>query len=391
MCVSANRRRPVAVVEIGKRNVFVCIAMVGVALFCSIDERGTGPSSVNPVVKIVKDSLKIVYKTADTVKVPIHSATFTLFDSLSICIEHDNEIIPPGSVTIVSDSLCEFSFVCDTACVVHVNVGGMVSGKKIAVDTASIRIVDPVKILCLGNSITEGTADFPGYRYFLSKQLQKNDCYFDFIGTRNGVFCLDSLNDYQGAPDTLYNECSDWDHEARFAWTSSDVVNGACLAPWRDEWQGRTQCDNYPDEKLEKWLDQLAEQGDIPDVALIHLGTNDMLFGISRKTILQNYHSIVSMLRVKNPRIYVFFAYLIPRADHEHLNDTTTVFNLSMKTYIMTLSTDSSKVVAVDMNTHFNRMEWLYDGLHPDNDGAAFMANKWYDYLTAMDIFSYVQ
>jgi len=236
----------------------------------------------------------------------------------------------------------------------------------------------PVKFLCIGDSITEGSLAYPSYRYYLGKLFAENAFQCDFVGTRKGVLVDDDQSDYQAIPAGEFTDFTDWDHESRSAWTSSDVLNGACLAPWRDDWNGKFDCDNYQTNKLSVWLDVLEENNSIPDAALIHLGTNDILFGATTEEILNNYHQIIVLLRNKNPHIKIYIAQLIPRNDHDHLNQKIENLNAQMNGYLDEFQKIHSQIHIVNMYNGFDRVHWLYDGLHPNNSGNIFIAQKWF-------------
>ena len=59
-----------------------------------------------------------------------------------------------------------------------------------------------------------------------------------------------------------------------------------------------------------------------------------------------------------------------------NLND----FNSQIVSIANTLTTNTSKVIALDMNTNFNE-SYLADDVHYNESGAEFIANRYYDVL----------
>ena len=139
---------------------------------------------------------------------------------------------------------------------------------------------DPIRILCIGDSITQGgKADREEWTYRLPLQEMLLDAGidFDFIGTRSqGLQPEAKWPEAKGRP-------FDPDHEGYY---------GAKTAFVRD--------------KLKENLPKLAP----PDVALIHLGTNDQKGEGFPETIVKPLEEIVTMLRGKNPHVRIVVGHL---------------------------------------------------------------------------------
>ena len=223
---------------------------------------------------------------------------------------------------------------------------------------SSLRAAEPLRIICIGDSITEGfknTKDpedqsgFPSYRKFLWDLLTEKKVEFDFIGTQNG--CC-----YNQKP--LGFGQWDMDHQSYSGATSEFVLRG--------------------NPKVEKSsLEDRLQKLSVPDLALIHLGTND-LDKVPAQTTIANLHGIIDVLRARNPRITIFLAQIIPmwRQGIPELNQAIAALGKEA-------STTQSPVFIVDQHTGFDSTKGVdtYDGVHPNQQGQQKMATRWYQAL----------
>ncbi len=133
------------------------------------------------------------------------------------------------------------------------------------------------KILCLGDSITQGKSrdpepDMQSYRYQLWKYLMDGGYGFDFVGSINTNF--ESMCDYP----EYKGQAFDRDHEGHWGWRI-DGIN----------------------EKLPGWLATYAA-----DMALVMLGTNDVGNSESVSQVVEEMKQTIGILRGKNPKITIF-------------------------------------------------------------------------------------
>lgn len=145
---------------------------------------------------------------------------------------------------------------------------------------AGIHAAEPLHILCIGDSITQGgkkdRAEWT-YRLPLQEMLRGADVSFDFIGSRQqGLQPEAKWPEVKGQP-------FDPDHEGYY---------GAKTASVRD--------------KLNLTLPALTA----PDIALIHLGTNDQKSDDHVATVVKPLEEIVALLRAKNPKVRVLIGHL---------------------------------------------------------------------------------
>ncbi|MGH7856155.1 MAG: SGNH/GDSL hydrolase family protein [Candidatus Binatia bacterium] len=196
----------------------------------------------------------------------------------------------------------------------------------------------PVRIMPLGDSITEGKSGDATWRYWLQKKLKAEGCVIDYVGSRRGV-----LRGRPRFPDF------DPDHEGHWGWTTAQVR-----------------------ERIDGWAQKAK-----PEIVLLHLGTNDL--GIDPATIAENLAAIVEAVRRTRPTVIVFVARLIPAADVpvEVLSRTNDVIaRMAAKR-----ARPDSPVIVVDQSTGFDAATDTYDGVHPNESGEKKMAARWFEAL----------
>lgn len=143
-----------------------------------------------------------------------------------------------------------------------------------------VAAAEPLRIYCIGDSITQGgrsdRLEFT-YRLPLQEMLVDRGVNFEFIGSRSmGVDPDASWPEVRGRP-------FDPAHEGYYGATTDYV----CA-------QVRTVLPGLP----------------APDVALIHLGTNDQNARDFEEALIKPLMEMVSMLRRKNPRVAIFLGHL---------------------------------------------------------------------------------
>jgi lysophospholipase L1-like esterase len=157
----------------------------------------------------------------------------------------------------------------------------------------------------------------------------------------------------------------DRDSEAYYGITSADFVNGSSSAGWTGA-------------ALPRFVDRMndAKRGYTPDIALIHIGTNDRDSTEEQVTATRkNIVEIIQALRSKNPSVIVLVAKLITGWKK---------INRQIDPLCRELYTDESPVIAVDMATGFindpkAKGTMTYDHVHPNKAGQIFMMERWYE------------
>ncbi len=224
-------------------------------------------------------------------------------------------------------------------------------------DTVGFRVAAPVdvaispvplghrvRILPLGDSITQGNEARLSCRYKLWTKLIDARVDFDFVGSI----------DYNDGGMRNYPRDFDRDHEGHTAYRSDQILSG-----------------------LPAWMTYT------PDIVLLHAGTNDAALGVSTSTTVGYLKAIIDTLRAKNPRVAVLLAKLIPL--DPRLTSTGAILvvalNAQMDAIAVEKSTADSPVIIVDHFTGFDPVADNIDGVHPSLSGEEKMARRWFDAL----------
>lgn len=202
--------------------------------------------------------------------------------------------------------------------------------------TATSVLGHPVRVMPLGDSITEGYRNDVTWRWFLWQQLLDAGYEVDFVGSQQGA--------YRGRPKL---RDFDQDHEGHWGWQADTVTR-----------------------RVERWAREAR-----PDVVLVHLGTNDLASRQRVSAVRDDLRRIVGTLREVNPSVTVLLAQLIPLVRRERL---VASLNAEIATLAAEESTPASPIVVVDQFTRFDVRRHSDDGIHPNTIGQARMAARWY-------------
>lgn len=208
-----------------------------------------------------------------------------------------------------------------------------------------------IRIMPLGDSITDGVGAAGGYRLPLYNLLKQANYTVDYVG---------SMRD-NGAPDL-----PDWDHEGHSGW-----------------WIMNDGIGIY--QNVGKWLAHV----DTPDVVLLHIGTNDGGYATVEK--LRNL-----VMRIHNlaPKTHIVATTLLGRPTQNAGYDEyiRVNFNPGVQAMVEGLARQGVPVHFLDMYSvlDYSHEEGahpadLVDGLHPSAQGYAKMAQAWFGAIT--DIF----
>ncbi len=212
------------------------------------------------------------------------------------------------------------------------------------------------RIVPIGDSLTHGggTTDdggvHPTYRYWLWEKLNDNGYDVDFVGSMNSP----SFSGYS----------FDRGNEGHGGYRIGDLVDG------------------IGEGKLSSWL-----SGYYPDVALVLIGTNDVLWDTPMEKRFSNLGRLVETLRDRNPHIAIFLAKLPPTGDPER-NDIQGLieFNSRLPGWASGESTSSSPIRVVDLYSGYDGRDRQPGGsryIHPDESGEKKIANRFYSALAS--------
>lgn len=204
----------------------------------------------------------------------------------------------------------------------------------------------PLKIMPIGDSITHGSTGL-NWRCFLWTYLHSQEIFqnVSFVGTQKSP--------YLGSNAQCTDRTFDVDHEGHGGLTTDAVLN-----------------DFLPNSvAINK-----------PDVALIHMGTNDLARGDGAENVVGEVKSMIELLRQNNASVTVFVAGIIPNLyTVPSVDSQTRELNTKLEALTKTLATNQSMVVFVNQYEGFDgNSDLLDDKLHPNYQGHVKMANKWY-------------
>ncbi|WP_299703310.1 SGNH/GDSL hydrolase family protein [uncultured Pontibacter sp.] len=215
---------------------------------------------------------------------------------------------------------------------------------------------EPLKIMPLGNSITQGNMQHVSYRYPLWKKLLDADVNFEFVGSHTeNDGGAPSFNPYKGQ--TFSNR-----NEGHWGWSTDEVLNGK---------DGKGN--------LSQWL-----QGYSPDIVLMHLGTNDMFRNQDIEQTIGEIETVINTIAEKSPGVTIFIAKLIPAHLQKVGPDAVrNIENLNQRIeqFVKEQSSNGPPIILVDQNTGFDATEGVdtYDGVHPNGSGMEKMSQRWFD------------
>jgi len=222
------------------------------------------------------------------------------------------------------------------ALIKRISVGVAFTAAVLLICMVELQAEEPIKILPLGDSITQGTVERPSYRKALWTMLQEHGIKVDFIGSHKALHgsSEDAASDF------------DQDHEGHWGWEVNQIVDA-----------------------LPGWLQRYTA-----DIALIHLGTNDFSRGEQINKTLEELQSVLGLLRMDNPNITILLAEIIPIRFK-----STRLFNASLRAWAKEQSTSTSELILVDQHSGYYSIIDNYDKYHPNFRGQNKMAKRWFD------------
>lgn len=208
-----------------------------------------------------------------------------------------------------------------------------------------------IKIMPLGDSITRGVTNLTpvdsdsGYRVDLDRLLDAASVNFDFVGRL------------------------------------SNPTNGATFDANHEGHNGRRA-----DQLLAEMTTILNTN--VPDIVLLHVGTNDVSNGDANSSTVLEISQIVDAIKNKNANTKIILASLVPRTDSQALDDNTTALNSLIEDLVQSKRSAGVKIWYAGMNEIFKaNSNWATDyftapdGVHPNDAGYGIMAQVWRDLI----------
>jgi lysophospholipase L1-like esterase len=118
-----------------------------------------------------------------------------------------------------------------------------------------------------------------------------------------------------------------------------------------------------------------ADSGGIPDIILLHIGTNDT-GSLSATQMTADLSAFLDKLISNAPDAYLVVAQIIPLGYDSAVIKT---YNQSIPGLVQQRANAGKHIAIVDMFTGFTPQAMLgSDGIHPNSTGYKFMADHWY-------------
>jgi lysophospholipase L1-like esterase len=195
-----------------------------------------------------------------------------------------------------------------------------------------------VRVMPLGDSITEGTQVPGGYRIGLWQRLNSNGYRVDFVGSQfNGPASL-----------------GDHDHEGHPGWRIDQI-----------------------DANIVGWLQTFT-----PHSVLLHIGTNDVLQNFNLSTAPNRLSTLIDRITNTAPTAEVFVAQITPLSNANQ-DAAARTFNAAIPGIVQSKVNAGKHVHLVDMHSALTTGD-LTDGIHPTAGGYDKMAATWFNALRSV-------
>lgn len=201
-----------------------------------------------------------------------------------------------------------------------------------------------MRIMCVGDSITVGVGTQTNYRAPLGERLRAIAANTAFVGPYN---------------DTMTSEASQC---AAISGIWAKTVNESYIVHWTTASQ--------------------------PDIALVHLGTNDIFNGASVNSVIDALSGIITKMRNIMPSIKIYMAQIIGTTN-TLVNSKIVELNQRITQLVQNTFTAASPVYLVDQYSGFEPSVDTSDGVHPVVHGQYKMSQKWFQAFLDSGLYIY--
>jgi len=195
-----------------------------------------------------------------------------------------------------------------------------------------------VKVMPLGDSITDGYTVPGGYRIGLWQRFASGGYTVDFVGSQSN------------GPASL----GDHDHEGHSGWRIDQI--DANVVGWLNTYQ--------------------------PHTVLLHIGTNDILQNDDVANAPARLSALIDHITATAPTAEVFVAQIIPLANSSQ-NAQVKTYNAAIPGIVSSKAAAGKHVHLVDQYDAVTTAD-LADGVHPNAGGYDKMAAVWYSALLSV-------
>ncbi len=198
-------------------------------------------------------------------------------------------------------------------------------------DSGGGSLKEPVKIVAVGDSITQGRSKKESYRPWLAEALSEGGIDAIFVGSQAGAY------------DRSWSE-RELRHEGYWGWRADEVLG---------RWRGGTAFTP-------------------PDIAIVHLGHNDLGSGEAPADVVDDLRGVIAFLREISPTVSIVVMAPIP--SHWVASGEFTELGDLIRDLAIELDLPSARVVSVSAAASFDPSVHTWDGVHPNMQGAQVMA-----------------
>jgi lysophospholipase L1-like esterase len=217
----------------------------------------------------------------------------------------------------------------------------------------------PVKIMPVGDSITEGKYTQGGYRQPLLQLLKSGGYEVTFVGKEDNGEAANETGFSKGMTNA--------NHEGYGSARIVMLLNGGTV-------EGHTALPI-----------KTTMENNKPDVVLVMLGTNDVMGGVPAKTMQETMEKLLDGIFAANKDAAVVLASIPPitRPGLEAKNKAVDEYNRLVPKIVEKEQGKGRKIAFADMHSVFPNGEGLTgDKVHPNAEGYKGMAALWYSVLT---------
>lgn len=209
-----------------------------------------------------------------------------------------------------------------------------------AAEPAAVEVLEPLRIMPLGDSITKGTGGpgLNGYRAKLRSYLQANNFPVDYVGSQK------------------WGNQGDLQNEGHGGWQTSHILANI------DAWMARYR----------------------PDIVLLQAGTNDMAHEVDPEHAAANLAEIIARIHAAHPEADVYVAKITGTRLSER-NALNKAYNDLIPGVVATEREVNANTYLVDMSPVKASLA-LYDNVHPNAMGYDQMAYRWYNALRSTQL-----
>ncbi|ONI91554.1 GDSL family lipase [Saccharothrix sp. ALI-22-I] len=219
-----------------------------------------------------------------------------------------------------------------------VAVAALVAGVVSSTGSAVAESNGGVRVMPLGDSITDGFNVPGGYRVGLWQRLGSGNYRVDFVGSQfNGPASL-----------------GDHDHQGHSGWRIDQI-----------------------DANVVTWL-----RNTTPRTVLLHIGTNDVIQNRDLANAPARLSALVDRITATVPNADVFVATITPLSDSAQQSAVRT-YNAAIPGMVQSKVNAGKRVRLVDMHAALTTAD-LADGIHPTATGYDKMAARWYSALRSV-------